>query len=94
MDKIKIQVMYNGNFFEFNEGLKAYLFHLGIRNAHDKKHGIKALLYYIDLVCSCIHTDINSTIIEDLAEFVSSHWRTVRNMERYELLNYYYDHKN
>lgn len=58
MDKIKIQVMYNGNFFEFNEGLKAYLFHLGIRNAHDKKHGIKALLYYIDLVCSCIHTDI------------------------------------
>ena len=32
MDKIKIQVMYNGNFFEFNEGLKAYLFHLGIRN--------------------------------------------------------------
>ncbi len=35
MDKIKIQVMYNGNFFEFNEGLKAYLFHLGIRNAHD-----------------------------------------------------------
>lgn len=25
MDKIRIQVIYNGNFFEFNEGLKRRL---------------------------------------------------------------------
>lgn len=91
---LKFQVIHNGKFYEFNEGLKAYLFHLGIHNAHDKKYGTKALLYYVDLVCCCIHTDINSTSIEDFADFVSRHWRTVRHMDRYELLNYYYEHKN
>lgn len=94
MDKFKVQVIYDGKFYEFNEGLKAYLFQLGIRNAHDKKHGIKALLCYVDIVCSCIHTDINSTSIEDLADFVSRHWRTVRHMDRYELLDYYYEQKS
>ncbi len=94
MDNIKFQVIFDGRFFEFNEGMKAFLFHLGIRNDHIKKYGIKAQLNYVDLVCDCVHADVNNTSIEDLAEFVSRRWRIVRYMDKYELLDYYYDNKN
>lgn len=87
----RFQVIYKGKFYEFNSGTYAYIFQLGVLNEHDKKYGMKALMQYINLVCICIAADSNSTPIEDLAEFVSRKWRTVKKMESYELLDYFYN---
>lgn len=92
MKPLTFHVIYEGRFFEFDEGLKAHIFHLGLRAGHAKKYGIKSLLYYVEVVSNCYYADSNDPSIEDMAEFISRRWRSVKYMDRYELLDYYYDH--
>lgn len=96
MEILKFQVIYKGKFYEFEDGMYAFVFQLGVFNDFDKKYGMKALMQYIGLVCRCVSVDSNSTPIEDLAEFVSHKWRTVKDMESYALLDYFYEtyHEN
>ena len=91
MELLKFQVIYKGKFYEFDDGIRAYIFQLGVFNDHDKKYGMKALMRYIDITCRCIAVDSNSTPIEDFAEFVSRKWRTVKDMDSYELLDFFYE---
>lgn len=93
MDKLKIQIIYNGKQYEFEEGLKAYVFYLGVQNGVDMQHGMDALIEYVNLVANCIYADTNETVIADFAYFVADRWMLVVDMDRGELLEYYYDNK-
>lgn len=86
--------MYNGKQYEFEDGLQAYIFHIGVCNKLDKKHGIKALLDYVDLVSSCVYVDTNETVVANFATFVSCRWQLVEDMDRGELLEFYYEEKD
>ena len=94
MNKLKIQITYDGKQYEFEDGLKAYIFHIGVQNNFDKKHGIKVLLDYVNLVSSCIYVDTNETVVANFATFVSCRWQLVEAMDRGELLEFYYEEKN
>lgn len=91
MNTIKFQVINDGKTYDFDTGLKAYIFHIGIRFEHHNQYGIEALLHYVDLVSNCVLSDINSTVVADFAAFVSDHWEAIKDMDKYELLDFYYD---
>ena len=65
MKAIKFQVIYKGNFYEFEDGLKAYLFQVAVFNDFDKKYGNKSLTDYISRTFYCIRKDCNETPIGD-----------------------------
>ena len=94
MNIITFQVIYKSKFYEFEDGLKVFLFQLGVFNDFDKKHGITEMLKYILLTYESIRADCNSTEIENFAEFVARKWNKVKKMSRYELLEYYYKDNN
>lgn len=93
MDKLKIQITYKGKRYAFEDGLKAYIFDIGVQNKLDKKYGMKALLKYVDLVANCVYVDTNETVVVDFATYVSSRWKLLEDMDRGELLEFYYENK-
>ena len=90
MNKLKIKIIYDGKHYKFDDGLKAYIFHIGVQNHFDKKHGIEALLNYTNLVSSCVYAKSNETVA-DFAKFVSNRWRLVEDMDSRDLLELYYE---
>jgi len=94
MKTIKFQVIYNCKFYEFEDGLKAYLFQVAIFNDFDKKYGYKALADYISRTFSCIRKDCNETPIEGFSLFVVRHWKKVKDTDAYELLDFFYDQRS
>lgn len=94
MKTIKFQVIYKGKIYEFEDGLKAYLFQVAVFNDFDKKCGNKALVDYISLTFSCIRKDCNETPIEDFSLFMVRHWKKVKTMDAYELLDYFYNQRS
>lgn len=94
MKAIKFQVIYKGKIYEFEDGLKAYLFQVAVFNDFDKRYGNKALIYYISLTFSCIRKDCNETPIEDFSLFIVRHWKKVKDMDSYELLDYFYNQRS
>ena len=87
---IKFQVIYNGKTYTFEYGSQAYIFHTGIYNDMDKKYSIKTLLAYVDLVHQCYMKDSNRTPLGELADYVATNWRKVKNLGRYEILEKFY----
>lgn len=94
MKAIKFQVIYKGKIYEFEDGLKAYLFQVAVLNDFDKKYGNKALTDYISRTFSCIRKDCNETPIEDFSLFMVRHWKKVKDMDAYELLDNFYDQRS
>lgn len=94
MKAIKFQVIYKGKIYEFEDGLKAYLFQVAVFNDFDKRYGNKALTDYISRAFSCIRKDCNETPIEDLSLFMVRHWKKAKDMDAYELLDYFYDQRS
>lgn len=91
MKPIKYQVIYGNTIHEFEDGLECFLFQQAVLYDFDKRYGNKALMKYISLTYRCIRNDCHSTPIENFAEFVARKWRTVKDMDSYELLECFYD---
>ena len=83
-------VTYGNQTFTFNQGSKAYIFHIGIYNDIDKNYGIKGLLEYISFVHECYISDSNRTPLGSLADFIAAKWKKLKNKGRYAVLEKFY----
>ena len=86
----KFTITYGKHTFAFEQGSKAYIFHTGIYNDIDKKHGIKGLLEYVSFVHECYISDDNRTPLGALADFIAANWKKLKNKERYDVLEKFY----
>ena len=92
MSDIKITVTYKGKEYNFEFGSEAYIFHTGIYNDMDTKYSVKQLMQYVALVHSCYLSDSNRTPLGDLCDYVATHWKRLRTMGKYDILDDFYDH--
>ena len=53
--KLKIQVIYGDNIYEYNDGFSALIFDYAVSHKLDVKYGKSVINKYIDLVKSCCH---------------------------------------
>ena len=83
-------VNYGKHTFAFQQGSKAYIFHMGVYNNIDKKYGIKGLLNYISFVHDCYLADDNHTPLGALADFIAINWKKLKNKGRYDVLEEFY----
>ena len=89
-NKVEFQAKYKNKTYTFDYGSEVFVFHTGIYNDVDKKHGIKGLLAYVALVHECYLSDSNRTPLGALADYVAGNWKKVKSMGRYELLEKFY----
>ena len=91
MDRISIELTFNGKTFHYDSGAKAYIFHAGIYNRVHKKYGYDGLCEFIELVDDCYLKDDNHTPLGDLADFVAAHFKKCKRLSRYKILELFYD---
>lgn len=92
--KIRIQIIYEGKFYEYQDGFSAYLFEYAVLYGLDKKYGEKTIGKYIELVKNCSHYDSNETPIEDFVKYVACYWDCVCDFENYaEVLDRFYEYR-
>lgn len=92
MDDIKTTVTYKTKQYNFEFGSQAYIFHTGIYNGMDKKYSLKQLLQYVSLVHYCYISDDNRTPLGELCDYVAAHWKRLKTMGKYEILNEFYNY--
>ena len=83
-------VMYGKETFFFKQGSKAFILHTGIENEIDKKYGIQGLREYTAFVHDCYLADDNHTPLGTLADFIATHWETLKNKEHNDVLEKFY----
>lgn len=96
MEKIiKIQVIYDGRIYEYDDGLSALIFEYGVRHRLDIKYGKSVIKKYIDLIKSCCHYDCHETPIIDFINYVANYWDCLCDLENYsEVLDRYYESRS
>lgn len=92
MDNIKIIVTYKDKEYNFDFGSQAYIFHTGIYNNMDKRYSVKQLLQYVSLIQTCYLSDNNRTPLGELCDYVAKHWKRIKSMGRYDILDEFYDY--
>ena len=92
--QISFQVTYGKHTYNFNYGSEVYIFHTGIYNDMDKKYSLKVLLEYVALTHECYLKDSNRTPLGELADYIATHWKKVKNLGRYEILDEFYSQLN
>jgi len=90
-DEFVFKVLYMQKTYAFSYGSEAYIFHTGVYNDFDKKYGIKNLLRYVALVQNAYLSDSNRTPLGALADFTAENWKAVRRLNRYALLEKFYE---
>jgi hypothetical protein len=88
---IEFKVTYKGEAYAFGYGSEVYIFHTGIYNDIDTKHGIGTLLQYTALVHDCYLSDSNRTPLGELADYVAENWDKLNGSDRYDILEKFYD---
>ena len=89
LEEPQFTATYKGTVYSFQYGSEVYIFHTGIYNGIGSRKP-KNLLEYVALVHECYLSDSNRTNLGDLADYVAEHWKTLRNKDRYEILEKYY----
>ena len=90
-NKIEFIVKYKNKEYAFSTGSEAYIFHTGIYNGMDEKHGVKALLDYVALVQSCYLSDNNRTPLGALADYAAENWKRVKRMSDRDIIDRFYN---
>ncbi len=88
--QISFQVTYGKHTYSFHFGSEVYIFHTGIYNNMDKKYGLKVLLEYVTLTHECYLKDSNRTPLGALADYIATHWKKIKDLGRYEILEQFY----
>ena len=88
---MKITVEYKSKTYEFTNAAHVYIFECAIENNFDKKYGKKALMEFINLVYECYMKDSNATPLGHLTVYMAKHWKKIKNLGRYEILNKFYE---
>ena len=83
-------VTYRKQTYTFQQGSKAYIFHIGVYNDMDKKYSVKTLLEYVSFVHNCYLADDNHTPLCALADYIATHWKTLKKKGRYDVLEEFY----
>ena len=89
--ELKFIITYGKHTFEYQYGSQVYIFHTGIYNNIHKNYGIKGLQNYVAFVHECYLSDSNRTPLGALADYIAKHWKRVKNKERYDVLEEFYE---
>ncbi len=89
-----VTVHYEGKEYRFQYGSEAYIFHTGLYNSIHKKHGMKGLLRYTEIVHECYLKDDNCTPLGALADYVAKHWKAAKKARTRDILCAFYDYSN
>ena len=89
--ELKFIVTYGKHTFEYQYGSQVYIFHTGIYNNIHKKYGINGLQNYVAFVHECYLSDSNRTPLGALADYIAKHWKKIKNKERYDVLEKFYE---
>lgn len=93
--KIRIQVIYDGRIYEYDEGLSALIFDYAVSHKLDVKYGKSVINKYIDLIKSCCHYDCHETPIIDFMNYVANYWDCLCDLENYsEVLDKFYENRS
>lgn len=80
MDKLEVQITYKGQTFKFEDGLKAYIFNLGIQYGIFDEFGFDVLLQFVDKVYEVANIP-STTWVEDIVKHVAEHWEELKEMD-------------
>ena len=89
--ELKFIITYGKHTFEYQYGSQVYIFHTGIYNNIHKNYGIKGLQNYVAFVHECYLSDSNRTPLGALADYIAKHWKKIKNKERYDVLEEFYE---
>ena len=93
--KLKIQVIYGDNIYEYNDGFSAHIFDYAVSHRLDVKYGKSVINKYIDLVKSCCHYDCHETPIIDFMNYVANYWDCLCDLENFsEVLDRFYENRS
>ena len=87
---MKITVECNNKKYEFTNAAPIYIFESALENNFDKKYGEKNLMPFINLVYDCYMKDSNITPLGHFSDYVAKHWKKLKNLDRYEILEKFY----
>ena len=85
--EVEYKVIYKNKTYTFQYGSQVYIFDTGIY--HDIRSS-KKLLEYVNLVHSCYLKDSNRTPLGALADYVAEHWKEVKDLPLYDILEMFY----
>ena len=88
--QISFQVCYGKHTYNFHYGSEVFIFHTGVYNDMDKKHSLKTLLEYVALTQECYLKDSNNTPLGELADYIATHWKKVKKLGSYDILDEFY----
>ena len=87
---MKITVECNNKKYQFTNTAPVYIFECAIENNFDKKYGEKTLMEFINLVYECYMKDCNATPLGHLSDYMAKHWKKIKNLSRYDILEKFY----
>jgi hypothetical protein len=87
---MKITVEHNDKTYEFDSGSKAYIFDAGTLNGvEDNK-----LLDFVEFVHYLYLKDQNPTPLGHLADYIAEHWDEVQGLDKWTILENFYETLN
>lgn len=92
MDTLKLQIIYEGQTFTFDDGLKAYIFHLGIQNGMYAEFGADVLMQFVDKVYQVAKYP-GTTWVEDVAIHVAEYWEKLKDLDTEEVFDDFVENK-
>ncbi len=87
---MKITVEYNGKTYEFDSGTKTNIFYAGTLNGIDDHK----LLDYVEFVHWLYLKDQNPTPLGHLCDYIAEHWDEVQELDKWTILEDFYDSLN
>lgn len=87
---MKITIEHNNKTYEFMSGVQAYIFDVGTLNGIPEEK----LLDFTEFVYWLYIKDQNPTPLGHLADYIAEHWEEVQGLDKWEILEGFYNSIN
>ena len=88
---MKITIEHENYVFHYDHSYQAYVFECAIYNDIEKRYGIDELKAFVSHVCACYLKDSNPTPLGALTDFMAEHWKEIKDLSRYDILDKFYE---
>ena len=87
---MKITAEYRGKTYNFNSGAEAYIFDIALINGVYEDN----LFTFVEFVHWLYLHDQNPTPLGSLADYIAEHWEEVQELDKWTILEKFYDSIN
>lgn len=84
---MKVTIEHNNKTYEFTSGVQAYIFDVGTLNGVPEEK----LLNFTEFVYWLYIKDQNPTPLGHLADYIAEHWEEVQGLDKWEILDRFYN---